>query len=393
LATKVVVMAPTDAAGASLRRTTALPLLGVWVLLIVYASLFPFEGWNVPSGLSVLSAMSLPWPPWRDRFDEVANLVGYMPFGALACIAAIRGGRDHRQGVLIAVVLAAGVSYAVEVAQSFLPVRVPSLKDTAFNVTGAGIGAAMAAVLHHGGFTQRWQRVREFWFERNSAVAITLLMLWPVGLLFPAPVPLALGHSWSVVADAVLAAVDGTPWAPAVQDWLNGLPRDPSPAGSSPPGDSPLHTLHELAMVGLGFLAPCLLAYACTARPKHRLILATGAMLLAMSVTTLAVAMSFGPDHALAWLTPRVALGLCVGVALAASAVALPPRWAAWWGVLVVVGLLAAVAFAPSDPYYAAYLSSWEQGRFMRFHGVAQWVGWLWPYGAVWWLLLRGWRR
>jgi VanZ family protein len=393
LAAGLVVMAPTATPGARPQRTTALPLLAVWVLLIVYASLFPFEGWNVPTGLSVLSAVSLPWPPWRDRFDEVSNLVGYLPFGALACIAAIRSGRDHRQGVVIAVLLAAVVSYAVEVAQSFLPVRVPSLKDTAFNVTGACIGAAMAAVLHHGGFTARWQRVRELWFERHSAVAITLLMLWPVGLLFPAPVPLALGHGWAVVADVVLAAVDGTPWAPAVQDWLHGLQLEPLPTSPSPPSDSPLHTLHELAMVCLGFLAPCLLTYACTSRPKHRLILASGAMLLAILVTTLAVAMSFGPDHALAWLTPRVALGLCAGAALAASALALPPRGAAWLGVVVMVGLLATVALAPSDPYYAAYLSSWEQGQFMRFHGVAQWVGWLWPYGAMVWLLTRGWRR
>ena len=25
-------------------------------------------------------------------------------------------------------------------------------------------------------------------------------------------------------------------------------------------------------------------------------------------------------------------------------------------------------------------LQAWEQGRFIRFHGLAQWVGWLWPY-------------
>jgi VanZ family protein len=375
------------------QRSTAVPLLVVWVLLIVYASLFPFEGWNVPTGLSMGSALALPWPPWRDRFDECANLIGYLPFGALACAAVIRAGREHRHGVLFAVLLAAAVSYAVEVAQSFLPVRVPSLKDTAFNVAGAALGAAMVAVLHHSGSLARWQRVRARWFDRQSALALTLLMLWPVGLLFPAPVPLAMGHGWSVVVEGVLAAVDGTPWAGTVQDWLHSLHLEPLPVGPLPPTNSHMDTLHELVMVSLGFLSPCLLAYACTARRSRRLILACGAMVLAVAVTTLAVAMSFGPDHAFAWLTPRVAWGLCLGAALAVGAVFLPPRWAAWVGVLAVVGLLGAVAFAPSDPYYAAYLSSWEQGRFMRFHGVAQWVGWLWPYGAGLWLLSRGWRR
>ena len=34
-------------------------------------------------------------------------------------------------------------------------------------------------------------------------------------------------------------------------------------------------------------------------------------------------------------------------------------------------------------------LQAWEQGRFIRFHGLAQWIGWLWPYAAMAWLLSR----
>jgi hypothetical protein len=34
-------------------------------------------------------------------------------------------------------------------------------------------------------------------------------------------------------------------------------------------------------------------------------------------------------------------------------------------------------------------LQAWEQGRFVRFHGLAQWIGWLWPYAAIGWLLAR----
>jgi hypothetical protein len=34
-------------------------------------------------------------------------------------------------------------------------------------------------------------------------------------------------------------------------------------------------------------------------------------------------------------------------------------------------------------------LQTWEQGRFIRFHGVAQWLGWLWPYGVLMAALIR----
>ncbi|MDP3836377.1 MAG: VanZ family protein, partial [Hydrogenophaga sp.] len=28
-------------------------------------------------------------------------------------------------------------------------------------------------------------------------------------------------------------------------------------------------------------------------------------------------------------------------------------------------------------------LEVWEQGRFIRFHGLSQWLGWLWPFAAL----------
>jgi hypothetical protein len=28
-------------------------------------------------------------------------------------------------------------------------------------------------------------------------------------------------------------------------------------------------------------------------------------------------------------------------------------------------------------------LQAWEQGRFIRFNGLAQWLGWIWPYAAA----------
>ena len=38
---------------------------------------------------------------------------------------------------------------------------------------------------------------------------------------------------------------------------------------------------------------------------------------------------------------------------------------------------------APEVPYFAQAIEVWEQGRFIRFHGVLQWLGWLWPYAAI----------
>jgi hypothetical protein len=47
------------------------------------------------------------------------------------------------------------------------------------------------------------------------------------------------------------------------------------------------------------------------------------------------------------------------------------------------------MAQTPADAYFAESLQAWEQGRFIRFNGAAQWVGWLWPYAAMTYLLSR----
>jgi hypothetical protein len=50
---------------------------------------------------------------------------------------------------------------------------------------------------------------------------------------------------------------------------------------------------------------------------------------------------------------------------------------------------VALVLQAPSDPFFGLSLQAWEQGRFVRFHGLAQWIGWGWPLAAMAWLLGR----
>jgi hypothetical protein len=84
-----------------------------------------------------------------------------------------------------------------------------------------------------------------------------------------------------------------------------------------------------------------------------------------------------------------VAPALVLGLMAAAACAWLPRRAAAGLGLVVLTALVTLVAQAPADPYYADSLQSWEQGRFIRFHGVAQWVGWLWPYAAMLYLLRR----
>jgi hypothetical protein len=71
----------------------------------------------------------------------------------------------------------------------------------------------------------------------------------------------------------------------------------------------------------------------------------------------------------------------------------LPKRWCSAVLVASVLSSVYLLNAAVVSPYFDQSLGSWEQGQFIRFHGVSQWLGWVWPFVALW-VGLRGvWRR
>ncbi len=367
----------------AVQRSSSGPLALAFAALILYASLYPFSGWRWPPGVPIGSLLVLPWPPWRNTFDVLSNIIGYMPLGALLMVFQLRGGRSLLRASVISMVAAAALSYATEVAQQFVPARVPSRVDWALNCGGAALGIALIAALHALGLLRRWQAVRERWFVRDSAGALALLTLWPLALLSPTPVPLGLGHLGGQARewlDEVLAGLLGsTPWAP----WWSSL------VGAPGEGTPRLSAGAEALVQLLGLLAPCLLALSVTRGVARRCAVALGLLLLAVAVTTLATALGFGPGHALAWATPSSPPALLAGLLLAVLAARLGPRTIAVSGVVALAAMVWLVSQAPGDPYFAISLQSWEQGRFVRFHGLALWIAWLWPYAACLWMLQR----
>ena len=122
----------------------------------------------------------------------------------------------------------------------------------------------------------------------------------------------------------------------------------------------------------------------CVVRPGWRR-LSFSVLLVALGVlsTALSALLSWGPNHAWSWLDSPTQLAL-LGVLLI-----LP--WLTRVSVAVLVFLmvlslgvlLGVLNRAPSSPYFALTLQDWEQGRFIRFHGLAQWLGWVWPFAAL----------
>ncbi len=358
-------------------RSSAAPLAWLYAALIAYASLYPFVPWKVP-GVSPFAFLILPWPKYWTGFDLVANLLGYIPLGALVFGAIVRSGGPARPALMLAFAAGTAWSLGLEFVQNFLPHRVASNVDLGLNSLGTLIGAALGYRVHVRGGVERWQTARDRWFIGRSAGGIALLLLWPVGMLFPLPVPLAQGQVLARVQEGIAALVADTPVAPWVDGWADAeLMR----SALSPGG--------EFALISLGLLAPCLVAFSVAREGWRRIVLVLGAAALGVLATTLSTALNFGPQHLMAWSTPQALAALAFAVVLAALLSVLPRRAAAGLGLVALTALVIVVAQAPSDPFFAQSLQAWEQGRFIRFYGVARWVGWLWPYATIVYLLAR----
>lgn len=360
-------------------HSTAIWLALVYAALVLYASLYAQAPWRWPPGQPLSALLLLPRSLHQSTFDIQSNLLGYIPLGGFITTAALRSGWRATTALITALVCCALLSYGCELMQQFVPGRVPALEDLAFNTAGGLAGAVVAWVLQQTGLVDRWQALRARWFSGDAAIALVLLVLWPLGLLFPAPVPLGLGQVGERLREALADLLEDVPWAVEAHEVLS------SPILQ----DTPLHPIGEVLLIAMGLLAPCFVAYAVVAPGWRRLVMTLGAGLLALAAMTLSTLLNFGPEHALSWMGPHAAAGLLLGILAAAAAAPLSRRTAAGLGLMVLTALVFGLAQAPDDPYFAQSLQAWEQGRFVRFHGLAQWIGWLWPYAAMGWLLTR----
>jgi len=360
------------------RKTSAWPLAQAYAVLIVYASLYPFSGWR-DQGVAPLEFLASPWPRYWTGFDFAANAAGYAPLGFLLALSALRrapaGAAAIGPALAVATGAAAVLSLAMEALQTYLPARVPSNLDFGLNVAGALLGAAIAGALEHWGAVDHWARFRVRWFVDDARGALVLLALWPFALLFPAAVPLGLGQVMERLEAALGEWLADTPflaWLPVREVELQ-----------------PLVPGAELVCVALGVLAPCLLAYSVMRSVARRAVAAAVLLAVGIGVTALSAALSWGPVHAWAWLSLPVRLGLVAGLLLSLLLLGLPRRGCAALVLLALALHLSLLNQAPASAYFAHTLQAWEQGRFIRFHGLAQWLGWLWPYAALAYVLVR----
>jgi VanZ family protein len=350
--------------------TSAWSLSIVYVLLIIYASLYPFQDWR-NQDLNPWDFFLAGWPHYWTGFDVVSNILGYAPLGFFLTLGFVR--TDRRSVAWInGVGIATLLSLFMESIQSYLPARVPSLADLLFNSIGAMMGSTLSFALERAGFLERWSLFRSRWLSASTKgvnASLVLIALWPFSLLFPSEVPLGLGQIHARVYFALKELLDKTPFL----DWLPAFNYQTQPLAPSV----------ELVCVALGLLTPFLLGAAVIQKAWQRLVFLGLVFITAILLTGLSTALSFGPTHAWSWLTPLVYAGLILGVFLSLVSLRLDTSSYDVFLIIIITVQLFLINQRGLDVYLAQTLKNWEQGKFIRFNGLAQWLGWVWPFAVL----------
>ncbi|MBK6355827.1 MAG: VanZ family protein [Betaproteobacteria bacterium] len=329
-----------------------------WFGLVVYGSLHPFIGWR-DTGVSTIAFLDGGWPRYWTVFDLAANVAVYLPLGFFLTLA-LSSLPGRFTALILAVLLAGGVSFSLESVQTWLPSRVPSNLDLACNALGGLLGAALAK--HLG------PRV----FARIAALQHRLI----------APIPhaelgLTLLGLWLLV-----------PLSPETLLFGAGDVRQIFGLTGAVPFAAESFVMIEASITAFNAVAVGLIVRMLCARLLFAYLIVPVFLLLCLVISTVAAAVLVSPADSLAWLTPGARLGLIVGSAILGVAVALPATPRHMITALALMAAAVLVNMAPPNPYSEAALATWRQGHFLNFNGLTRLVATLWPFLTLPFLLL-----
>ena len=332
-----------------------------YTLVIVHASLQPFAGWRAPSA-EVLGFLGAPWPRYVTAGDVLLNVAAYLPLGAML-FAALRPPLPAAAAFMVAMLLAALLSFALESAQMFLPARIASNLDLLSNASGAGLGTLAAWMLALPALADNPLAVMRRRAVRPGTLGDCGLLVVALWILIQfQQAPFALGNG------DLREALRITPFFPHTpQSYLL------AEAG-----------VVALASVAIGLLVSMLM------QPRQPLLPAIALTLtLALAAKSIVAATLTRSEHWLQWLTPGVAAGGAGGMVLLVMLLRLPHAARAAAALLCIVAVVAVVNVAPENPYQLAptFMLSAQPSHLVNFSHIVRALSQLWPLIAVIFLL------
>lgn len=331
-----------------------------YALLIIYASLSPFTGWQ-EQGLAFSDVLTAPLLQTYTLFDTVVNLLAYLPLGLLLGLT-LSARLGAGWSVLLATLGGVALSVAMEYAQMYLPMRTSSNLDLLANGIGALAGALLAmGIAPRAWFALHLAQWRMSLFHSRDGVdfGLALVALWMFAQINPS-LPMLGSVFISEVARHPFVAV-----RPEPLNWLKSV-------------------AVSLNLLMLGLLLLTLLR-----QRRHAvtgLILVLGVVALAKFIAAAVLLKSWA---LFLWLNSEAMLGIFSGVLVLIAASWLPHMQLLWFasGMALAYLLLTQWVLDSGAPSSAMRLYQWHYGHLLNYNGLSQTIKLVFPFlllGYLW---------
>lgn len=327
--------------------------LAVWVLLIAYASLYPFFPLRFPASDALAAYFTK--PRYVIAFDVTLNIVAYIPLGMLATLY-FAGAERARVGAMArAVAFGAALSFAMETCQLFIPGRVASVYDVMANAAGTLLGALPFADPFYSVVTRPLGRWREEVLVDGAwgDAGVVLVALWLIAQLNPALPFFGAGN---------IAAI-----------------------GEAVPEASPL----EWSAVALGICGFGLFISAVLRGDQGSLRVTLVLLSVALWLKFLGASFLLQPHFSGEWVTSGRFLGLAAGLLALLPLRRLPRSGRAYVAILAILAgaLLSKIfgAYSPLDELLRLF--RWPYGQLANFTTLTRFLHELWPFAALTFLI------
>lgn len=332
----------------------------IYGLAIAYASLQPFGPWIAPPrGTPFFLFTTL--PARFTRFDVLANVLSYLPFGFL--MALVPRALHPWGRFTVGLASGAALSFAMESLQMLLPPRDASTIDLLSNAVGAALGAAFGVMFATSP-------------PSRSALSTLRQRLFLPGMV--GDLGLALVSLWLAVQ-----VNPGIPLFASMFDPAMDLPHMPGVnVREIQPDDAAalIEVAHSaFQLLGVGLFVALLLR-----QRRHvgiaMLLLITTAVVMKAS----AAALLLHPLVFARWLRPGAAIGVAFGTLLLMIAVWTPRPVQIATATIALLSSLLSTLFAPELIFTRAPLAlfNWSYGHLLNFNGLTHTVLLFWPLAA-----------
>jgi len=335
-----------------------------YLVLVVYTSLHPFSQWHAPAQ-EVRVFLTAAWPDYFTWTDLALNVLAYVPAGALLTLVLMPHMRA-RAATVYATVAAICLSLTIEVAQVFLPGRIPANVDLLCNAAGAFAGAVFAStVASRGMLSGKLYWLRERLFHPGAAVDVCflLLALW-LATQFSAEIRLF----GSGDIRHLLPTVTGVGYSPRT------------------------YVLIEAGITALNFCGVALMLTTISRTVRGAAASVAVLILSAVLLKTLASNVLFISGNPGLWVTPGALLGIVIGGLLWVVLIAAPVAVQIAFATTSIALGMALVNAAPENPYLDVTLRAWQHGHYASLNDLTHVLSTTWPFAAIAFLTYAGYR-